>query len=250
MPRSTLTPARVRVQLADDPRLFGDWELIGCTSNELRDRQGLTGLGVAPFTEPRAVFYRLTPTGEVLAKEVLEFFGQPIVVNEARALPPRRSPTAHEPDLLSCPTLGPLPPLPRHPTQLRGRFGFVDDGEYMQEEYTTADLSGVANSDQFTSAKSTTRTVRLTEDGALRLSYTDSGFMVLKKLNDGALDEWLMEKRLPLVGGTIASMDQETMKKAYPYLGFGEQAGPAGRIGGNDAGGNPFGGWNPFEKKD
>ena len=46
-------------------RIIGDWELIGTTSPDLVSRQGLTGLGVAPFTSPVKLFYSFRPTGEI-----------------------------------------------------------------------------------------------------------------------------------------------------------------------------------------
>ena len=55
--------------LRDDPRLTGDWELVGTSSAALAARRGLTGLGVAPFTSPVAVFYRFEDGGKVVAKE-------------------------------------------------------------------------------------------------------------------------------------------------------------------------------------
>eukprot|EP00316_Scyphosphaera_apsteinii_P022066 CAMPEP_0119339216 /NCGR_PEP_ID=MMETSP1333-20130426/97832_1 /TAXON_ID=418940 /ORGANISM="Scyphosphaera apsteinii, Strain RCC1455" /LENGTH=154 /DNA_ID=CAMNT_0007350707 /DNA_START=68 /DNA_END=529 /DNA_ORIENTATION=+ len=70
--------------LRDDPRLFGDWELVGTTSVEFVQRKGLTGLGGMPLTEPIAVFFTFLPNGEIIAKEVLTFFGQPILLNELR----------------------------------------------------------------------------------------------------------------------------------------------------------------------
>ena len=73
----------------------------------------MTGLGAAPFTNVKNIFYRFEPSGEVKAKEVLEFFGNPILVNE-----------------------------------LRGRFGFDESGAWLQEQYSAADLSGVADSPQ------------------------------------------------------------------------------------------------------
>ena len=73
----------------------------------------MTGLGSAPFTSPLAVFYSYGSDGSVTAKEVLEFFGNPILVNE-----------------------------------LRGRFGFDESGAWLQEQYSAADLSGVADSPQ------------------------------------------------------------------------------------------------------
>ena len=96
-----------------EPRLVGDWQLIGTTSPDFCERQGVTGLGSAPFTSPLAVFYSYGSDGSVTAKEVLEFFGNPILVNE-----------------------------------LRGRFGFDESGAWLQEQYSAADLSGVADSPQ------------------------------------------------------------------------------------------------------
>ena len=55
--------------LRDDPRLLGDWELVGTSSKELGERCGLTGLGGAPFTAPAAIFGSFLPSGEVVSKE-------------------------------------------------------------------------------------------------------------------------------------------------------------------------------------
>lgn len=197
--------------LRDDGRLIGDWELIGTTSPDLVSREGLTGLGAAPFTSPVKLFYSFSPTGEILAKEVLEFFGKPIIVNE-----------------------------------LRGRFGFNDDGEWMQEQYGSADLSGKRNSDQFTSATATSKGVCFTCEGSVRMGFTPSGnsgaYYVYRKLGEGEMNEWLQSKGLPLVGGTVATLDPDEMAKAYPYLRKGEKPNAGG-----DGGGGPFGGgWNPF----
>jgi len=188
--------------LRDDPRLLGDWELVGTTSTELAQRGGLTGLGTAPFTSPVTVFYTFDASGAVVAKEVLEFFGRPVVVNE-----------------------------------LRGRFGFSEDGAWLQEKYSEADLSGARNSAQFTEATATSRAVCLSADGALRLGFTPgSGFFVFKKLEAGQMDVWLEERSLPLVGGTVATLDKDEMARAYPYLAK-RQA---------EQGGGGGGGWNPF----
>jgi len=168
----------------DDTRVLGDWELIGTTSTDVIDRAGLTGLGKAPFTEPIAIFYSFMPSGEVLAKEVLSFFGNPVLLNE-----------------------------------LRGRFGFDSGGTWMQEKYEQADLSGQRNSAQFVSATATSKGVCISADGALRLASTNGRFFVFKKLADGELAAWLESKRLPVVGGTVASLDPDEMAIAYPYLG-------------------------------
>jgi len=199
--------------LRDDPRLIGDWELVATTSKDLAERKGLTGLGSAPFTQPAALFYTHRDDGQIIAKEVLEFFGNPVVVNE-----------------------------------LRGKFGFDAGGEWMQEQYATADLSGVANSPQFTSATATTKGVAIVADGKMRVMFTNGFFFVFKKLGEGALNAWLQERRLPWYGGTIATLDTEAMAKAYPYLSE-QQPGGAGGGDGGGGGGNPFGSFKmPWDK--
>ena len=80
----------------------------------------MTGLGAAPFTNVKHIFYRFEPTGVVLAKEVLEFFGQPVIMNE-----------------------------------MRGVYGFAPDGVMMQEKYTTADLGGMKDNKGFAGATAT-----------------------------------------------------------------------------------------------
>lgn len=103
---AVLREASAEPPLRDDPRLIGDWELVGTTSTDLAERKGLTGLGSAPFTSPVALFYTHKEDGQVLAKEVLEFFGNPVVVNEVR-----------EPllggVLLRCPLVTPVCTRPR-----------------------------------------------------------------------------------------------------------------------------------------
>ena len=54
--------------IASDPRLVGDWKLVGCTSDELFKRKGLTGLGSAPFTKLGALHFSFAPDGTVVAK--------------------------------------------------------------------------------------------------------------------------------------------------------------------------------------
>lgn len=70
--------------IATDGRLVGDWELVGCTSRELAQRKGLTGLGAAPFTGLGALHFSFTAEGGVTAKETLAFFGRPVILNELR----------------------------------------------------------------------------------------------------------------------------------------------------------------------
>jgi hypothetical protein len=172
--------------LRDDPRLIGDWQLVGTTSEDLVARQGLTGLGAAPFTEPLALFYRFLPTGEVVVKECLEFFGRPVVLNE-----------------------------------LRGRFGFSEDGELVQEQYSSADMGGQREQDFQSMA--TYRAVCITSDGKTRLGLIDGKFFIFRKLDEGELEQWLQRRNLPFVGGTVATLNQQDMKVAYPYLGKGGQ---------------------------
>ena len=170
--------------IREDDRLLGDWKLIGTTSPELVEREGITGLGKAPFTSPIAIFYRYEQDGRVVCKEVLSFFGNPVIVNE-----------------------------------LRGRLGFSEDGTWTQEQYSEADLSGQRNSANFASATSTSKSACMTSDGKYRLAFTPpSGFFVFEKLDEGAMDGYLMEKRLPLYGGTVATLDTEEIARAYPYL--------------------------------
>ena len=62
----------------------------------LCSRAQLTGLGTAPFTAPKALFFSISASGGATAKEVLEFWGQPVIVNgKSRFLP---SPTRLRPD--------------------------------------------------------------------------------------------------------------------------------------------------------
>ena len=185
--------------LRDDDKLLGDWQLVGTTSSDLAERKGLTGLGAAPLTSPVALFYSFQPDGSVTAKEVLNFFGRPVILNE-----------------------------------LRGKMSFDESGRWMQETYESADLSGVANSPQFTSATATTKGVCITQDGRLRVQFANEWFFVFKKLEEGELQAWLQERKLPWVGGTVATLDTAAVAKAYPYLGM------------ESDGGKKDGGWNPF----
>ena len=167
---SEASPAPV---LRDDPRLLGDWELVGTTSEEIAKRRGMTGLGAVPFTSPAAIFFRFNPDGSCIAKEVLQFFGQPVMLNE-----------------------------------LRGRFGFNPDGRVMQEKYQggDCDVGGQKNNPGFGGATATLANLCITADGALRLGCTpgaDPRYFVFKKLEEGELDGWLAQKKLPLDGGTV-----------------------------------------------
>jgi len=153
--------------VAEDPRLCGDWECVGCTSSELAERRGLTGLGSAPFTKLGGLFFSYQPSGQVVAREVLEFFGNPVILNE-----------------------------------LRGAFGFNGDGTAMQEKYLEADLAGQKESQAFQGATATLVDCRISADGAVRIGRSAGGVLVFKKLVPGQLNEYLKAKRLPISGGT------------------------------------------------
>lgn len=178
--------------IRDDARLIGDWQLVGTSSRELAQRRGLTGLGSAPFTAPVALFYRFDKAGGVVAKEVLEFFGRPILLNE-----------------------------------LRGKYGFSSDGRILQEEYSSADMGGTRNSANFEGATATVRCVCVTTDGSMRLGCVDGAqgsgasskaYFVYKRLAAGELDAWLEERQLPYFGGTVPTLSTDELRAAYPYL--------------------------------
>jgi hypothetical protein len=178
--------------LRDDPRLSGDWRLVATTSTELVQRRGLTGLGGAPFTAPLAVFYRFGLSGTVIAKEVLDFFGRPILLNE-----------------------------------LRGKITFSPNGRVMQERYTAADLGGTRDSRSFTGATATIRCACVSADGSMRLGCVDgeggkksggTAYFVYQKMGAGELEAWLEERQLPLFGGTVPTLSTEELRAAYPYL--------------------------------
>jgi len=178
--------------LRDDPRLYGDWRLVGTTCPELVQRRGLTGLGGAPFTAPLALFYHFDPSGAVVAKEVLEFFGRPILLNE-----------------------------------LRGEIGFSPNGRVLQERYSAADLGGIRDSSSFTGATATIRCACISSDGSMRLGCIDAdggigsagtAYFVYQRMGPGELDAWLEERQLPLFGGTVPTLSTEELRVAYPYL--------------------------------
>ena len=70
--------------IALDPRLVGEWMLLGTTSETIISRQGLTSLGAAPFMNLCTLHVSFTADGKVTTKEVLGKFGEPAVVNELR----------------------------------------------------------------------------------------------------------------------------------------------------------------------
>ena len=153
--------------IANDPRLVGDWQLVGCTSVEVISRKGLTGLGVAPFTNVGALHFSFAEDGQATAKETLEFFGKPVILNE-----------------------------------LRGRVGFSDE-DTMREEYEAADLGGQASSSAFKGSSFTLLESAITSCGRLRLGRDDdTGVYVFKKLEPGGLASYLEYNRLPSEGGT------------------------------------------------
>jgi len=121
---------------------------------------------------------------QAIAKEVLKFAGQPVLLNE-----------------------------------LRGKFGFSEDGIYMREEYSSADMGGKRNSEIFTGATATLRGLCITRDGRMRLGSGGEGgaYFVFKKLEDGQMDAWIEEQKLPISGGTLPFMSAEEREVAYPY---------------------------------
>ena len=78
-------------------------------------------------------------------------------------------------------------------------------------------------------------------DGKLRVMFVNGGFFIFEKLGDGELGRWLQERKLPWFGGTVATLDQASMAKAYPYLAAGDKVEGGGGGGGKGKGGNPFG---------
>ena len=118
-----------------DPRLLGDWELVGTTSEEIAKRSGMTGLGAVPFTSPAALFFSFRSDGSCVAKEVLQFFGRPVMLNE-----------------------------------LRGKYGFNPTGTMMQEKYVggDCDVGGQKNNPGFGGATATLTNLCITADGATR----------------------------------------------------------------------------------
>ena len=101
---------------------------------------------------------------------------------------------------------------------------------------SSADLSGVANSPQFSQATATTKGVGITADGKLRVMFVNGGFFIFEKLGDGELGRWLQERKLPWFGGTVATLDQASMAKAYPYLAAGDKVEGGGGGGGKGKG--------------
>ena len=154
--------------IADDPRLVGEWMLVGATSLSLISRKGLTGMGAAPFTNLATLHVSCTADGKVTAKEVLESFGKPSILNE-----------------------------------LRGTVSFTDDGDAMTESYDNADIGGQANSPAFGKVGVTLLESAITSCGQYRLGRDDEmGVYVFRKMKDGIFAEYLAEKRLPTSGGT------------------------------------------------
>ena len=154
--------------ICEDTRLVGDWELIGCTSYELVSKKGITGLGAAPFTNLGAVHCSFTAQGQATAKETLEFFGKPVILNE-----------------------------------LRGVVTFSDDGDAMQESYDSGDLGGQQNSPVFQGLTFTLLESAITSCGTLRLGRDDDvGVYVWRKLKPGGLANYHDEQMLPGEGGT------------------------------------------------
>jgi len=153
--------------IATDRRLVGDWQLIGCTSPEVSRRKGLTGLGAAVFTKLGALHYSFAADGGAVAKETLEFFGKPVILNE-----------------------------------LRGTLSFSADGRSMQEEYTEADMGGQQSTSVFSGSFSTLTASVISTDGTLRIGRGPDGVLVFRKLPPGGLASYLEDQLLPKTGGT------------------------------------------------
>jgi hypothetical protein len=153
--------------IATDRRLVGDWQLIGCTSPEVSRRKGLTGLGAAVFTKLGALHYSFAADGSAVARETLEFFGKPVILNE-----------------------------------LRGTLSFSADGRSMQEEYTEADMGGQQSTSVFSGSFSTLTASVISTDGTLRIGRGPDGVLVFRKLPPGGLAAWLEDQLLPSDGGT------------------------------------------------
>jgi len=154
--------------IATDPRLVGDWELIGCTSQANQLKRGLTGLGAAPFTGFVALHWSISGAGGVTVRETLDFFGKPVILNE-----------------------------------LRGELLFSDDGRSMREGYLEADIGGQQKSPSFKGAAATLEDSVISSDGSLRLGRWESGgILVFRKMGSGELAAYLEEQLLPSEGGT------------------------------------------------
>ena len=139
---------------------------MGVTSPSLILRKGLSGLGAAPFTNIAALHVSHTADGKVTAKEVLEFFGKPTILNE-----------------------------------LRGTLSFTDDGDSIVESYDTADIGGKAG--QSAMVEFTLLESAITSCGEYRLGRDDdTGVYVFRKTREGAFAAYLDENRLPTSGGT------------------------------------------------
>ena len=131
-------------------------------------RKGLTGLGVSPFTNVAALLMSCTGDGKVMTKEVLEFFGKPVILNE-----------------------------------LRGTLTFTDDGDSILESYDSADISGMQNAGGVSKIGFSLLESAITSCGKYRLGRDDeTGVYVFKKMREGLFAEYLAENELPTSGGT------------------------------------------------
>jgi hypothetical protein len=195
--------------IATDKRLVGDWELIGCTSYALVSKKGLTGLGVAPFTNLGALHCSFTAAGRVTAKETLEFFGKPVIMNELRgtvsfsadgdSMEVARNPASHlicrplfrRPAAVCC-----CPEMRRHNRRITVRLP-------SQESYAEGDLGGQQNSPAFRGMTFTLLEAAISSCGTLRIGRDDDiGVYVWRKLAPGELAQYLEKTLLPAVGGT------------------------------------------------
>ena len=114
------------------------------------------------------LYVSITAEGKVTAKEVLDFFGKPSLLNE-----------------------------------LRGTLAFTDDGDAMLETYTSADVGGQADSPAFSSVSVQLLESAITSCGKYRLGRDDAtGVYIFRKLPPGMFADYLAENRLPTEGGT------------------------------------------------
>merc|ERR1712216_311055 len=122
-------------------------------------RKGLTGLGAAVFTKLGALHYSYATDGGAVARETLEFFGKPVILNE-----------------------------------LRGMVSFSADGRSMQEEYTEADMGGQQSTSVFSGASIPLTASVISTDGTLRLGRSPDGVFVFRKLPPDGLASYLEDR--------------------------------------------------------
>jgi hypothetical protein len=113
--------------------------------------------------------FSFSAEGSVTAKETLEFFGKPVILNE-----------------------------------LRGSASFTDDGDSMQETYDEADMGGQQRSPVFSGVTFTLLESAISSCGTIRLGRDDEdNVYVFRKLAPGELAAYLKDTLLPSAGGTF-----------------------------------------------